>query len=124
MRTQPNRATGIALVLIVAGIAATANADPPDDRIPVEPGAGQWTTWVISSGKDCRVPPPPGAAATRAELRTMANLIRQNDAQVQQQITFWDAGAPAYRWMDLINQRALDGKPLTAFSHRVYTYVA
>ena len=54
----------------------------------------------------------------------MADLIGQNDAQAQQQITFWDAGAPAYRWIDLINQRALDAKPLTPYAHRVYTYVA
>ena len=28
----------------------------------VEPKAGTWKTWVISSGKDFRVPPPPDAA--------------------------------------------------------------
>jgi hypothetical protein len=64
-----------------------------DDRI--EPNAGNWLTWVISSGKDYRVPPPP--EETRAELRVLADLIGHNDAQIQQQITFWDAGAPAYR---------------------------
>ena len=25
----------------------------------IEPNAGKWRTWVISSGKDYRVPPPP-----------------------------------------------------------------
>jgi membrane-associated phospholipid phosphatase len=132
MSTQSNRATSFALSLIVIAINTAALADRDDgrhegrqdDSIPIEPGAGQWRTWVISSGRDYRVPPPPGAAATRAELRAMADLIQQNDAQAQQQITFWDAGSPAYRWIDLINQRALDGKPLTAFSQRVYTYVA
>src|SRR5437899_12593154 len=66
----------------------------------IEPNAGKWRTWVISSGKDYRVPPPPGSAETRAELRSLAELISHNDAQTQQQIQFWDAGAPAYRWMD------------------------
>src|SRR5713226_10432841 len=65
----------------------------------IEPNAGNWRTWVISSGKDYRVPPPPGHAETRAELRSLADLISHNDAQTQQQIQFWDAGAPAYRWM-------------------------
>ena len=27
----------------------------------VEPKAGTWKTWIISSGKDYRVPPPPDA---------------------------------------------------------------
>lgn len=35
----------------------------------VEPGAGAWKTWVISSGSAIKVPPPPGQAATRAEIK-------------------------------------------------------
>ena len=31
----------------------------------VEPKAGTWKTWVISSGKDFRVPPPPDDAAPK-----------------------------------------------------------
>ena len=91
----------------------------------IEPNAGNWRTWVISSGRDYRVPPPPGAAETRAELRALADLISHNDAQAQQQIAFWDAGAPAYRWIDLLNARTLAGTP-TATNGRtgVYTYVA
>ena len=41
----------------------------------IEPNAGKWRTWVISSGKDYRVPPPPGRSETRAELRLLADLI-------------------------------------------------
>ena len=93
-------------------------------RDEIEPGAGNWRTWIISSAEDLRVPAPPNPAETRAELRTMQQLISNNDAQIKQQITFWDAGAPAYRWIDLINSRLLAGKATTAFPHRVYTYVA
>jgi hypothetical protein len=90
----------------------------------VEPGAGDWRTWVISSGRDYRVPPPPNPAETQAELRALADLIGRNDAQARQQIAFWDAGAPPYRWVDLINARLLAGTPTTQYPHRVYTYVA
>ena len=90
----------------------------------IEPHAGDWRTWVISSGKDYRVPPPPRQAETRTELRSLAELISDNDAQTQQQIAYWDAGAPAYRWIDLISARLLAGKPTTTYPHRVYTYVA
>jgi membrane-associated phospholipid phosphatase len=79
---------------------------------------------MISSGRDYRAPAPPGAARTQAELRQLENLVRHNGAAEQAQIAYWDAGAPAYRWMDLLNTRAVNGQPMTAYAHRVYTYVA
>ena len=90
----------------------------------IEPSAGQWRTWVISSGEDYRVPAPPGPAQTRAELRELENLTDQTDDEVRRKIRFWDAGDPAYRWIDLLSARALAGTPTTAYSHRVFTYVA
>jgi len=101
-----------------------ARLDGKDERAQIEPNAGAWRPWVISSGRDYRVAPPPGHKGTKAELRLLAELMSHNDAQVQQQIAFWDAGAPAYRWIDLINARLLAGTPTTPYSHRVYTYVA
>ena len=71
-----------------------------------------------------RVPPPPGPSETRAELRSLADLISRNDAQIQQQIAFWDAGAPAYRWIDLLNARILAGDTDGNQRAGVYTYVA
>ena len=72
---------------------------------------------------------PRAAAAERRlrrcrELRSLKEVISQNDAQTRQQIAFWDAGSPAYRWIDMINARVLAGTPTTAYVHRVYTYVA
>jgi len=112
-------------LLVVLTFAAVALPLQVQADGSIEPNAGNWRTWVISSGRDYRVPPPPGPAATQAELRALANLISHNDAQAQQQITFWDAGAPAYRWIDLLNARTLAGVP-TATNGRtgVYTYVA
>jgi membrane-associated phospholipid phosphatase len=90
----------------------------------IEPHAGTWRTWVISSGKDFRVPPPPRPSETRAELRSLADLISHNNAQTGQQIAFWDAGAPAYRWLDMIHSRLFAEVATTPYPHRVYTYVA
>ena len=95
-----------------------------DERVQIEPHAGKWRTWAISSGRDYRVPAPPGQKETKAELKQLAEIMCHNNAQVEQQIAFWDAGAPAYRWIDLINERILAGTPTTLYSHRVYTYVA
>jgi membrane-associated phospholipid phosphatase len=90
----------------------------------IEPGAGQWRPWVITSPAAYRAPAPPNPAETRAELRQMFDLIRQNDATALAQITYWDAGAPAYRWMDLINARADANLSLSPYPARLYTYVA
>ncbi len=90
----------------------------------IEPTAGQWKTWVISSGKDYRVPPPPSPSETQAELRALSDLVSHNDQATAAQIEYWDAGAPAYRWIDLISNRLLAGTPTTAYAHRVFAYVA
>ena len=112
------------LMLMVVSVVFTLSMYAQAGDLPIEPNAGNWRTWVISSGRDYRVPPPPGSADTQAELRALADLISHNDAQAQEQIEFWDAGAPAYRWIDLISARLLSGIPTTPYPHRVYTYVA
>ncbi len=90
----------------------------------VEPTAGTWKTWAISSGRDFRVPPPPDHRAMRQELNEVRDAVVNQDASVQASITYWNAGAPAYRWMQIITNRIFSGKPVTAYSHRLYTYVS
>ena len=85
---------------------------------PIEPNAGTWKTWVISSGEDFRVPPPPEADAAAAELAQMRDLMAQNDPAAADAITFCDAGSPAYRWIDLLNRRLLADQPIPN-SHRI-----
>lgn len=86
----------------------------------IEPKAGTWKTWVITSAEDFRVPPPPANSAT--ELQQLRDLIAKNDAQVAATITFWDAGSPGYRWIELVNNRLLQGQQIP-YAHRVYTYL-
>ncbi len=69
-----------------------------------EPGAGAWKTWVIPSGAAYRLPPPPTGKAGRAEVQTLLRLAQQRDSAALQQIKFWDAGAPGYRWELLAEQ--------------------
>ena len=112
------------LALALLAITAPASGAQTSSGPPVEPTAGQWRTWVISSGKDFRAPAPPTPDETQAELRALAELISHNDGQTASQIAFWDAGAPAYRWIDLISNRLLAATPTSAYPHRVYAYVA
>src|SRR5437588_742641 len=108
--------SGILTMFMLAGSALAQNQ--------IEPQAGTWKTWAISSGKDYRVPAPPDAAATKGELAWLRDFVAQNNAQFKQDIAYWDAGAPSYRWIDLVSTRYLAGDPVTAYPHRVYAYVA
>src|ERR1700682_4278637 len=90
----------------------------------IEPGAGTWKTWAISSGKDYRVPPPPDAATTRGELVWLRSAVSETNPYTADSVRFWSAGAPAYQWLDLISNRSFTGAPMTTFPHRVYTYLA
>ena len=66
----------------------------------IEPGAGDWKTWVISSGSAISVPPPPGEDGTRAELNQLRALAEGRNAAILDAIDFWNAGSPSYRWVD------------------------
>lgn len=90
----------------------------------IEPNAGSWKTWIISSGEDFRVPPPPDASATAAELALLRDMIAQNDAQAAEKIKYWDAGSPAYRWMGIVNNRFAAGDAEIPFPNRINAYLA
>lgn len=70
-------------------------------KAQVEPEAGNWKTWLISSGKDYRLPAP---ASYKEEVAEVISRQKNPDATTKQQITFWDAGAPGYRWQDMMNK--------------------
>lgn len=118
------RAAMVAALMLTAG---TADGGENRNRWlndAVEPEAGSWKTWAITSGKDYRVPPPPNARATRVELANLRYLVADRDPKIAASIQYWSAGAPAYRWMQLITERILAGKPVTGYPHRLYAYVA
>ncbi len=83
-----------------------------------------WKTWVIASAQKHEVPPPPHMPATREELRWVREAVAETNPHIVAQIRYWDAGAPSYRWMELVAQRQIEGKPLGAFFVRASTYVA
>jgi membrane-associated phospholipid phosphatase len=93
------------IIFAAVSLAATLSAQ-------VEPNAGQWKTWVIPSGSAYRLPAPPDAAATAEEIQWLKLCAANRTAAELTQIRFWDAGAPAYRWMQLTQQLAVsEGLP-------------
>ncbi|HUR66576.1 MAG TPA: phosphatase PAP2 family protein [Chitinophagaceae bacterium] len=67
----------------------------------VEPGAGSWKTWFISSGKDHRLTAP---LPYKTELPLILEKQKNITPKDRQQILFWNAGAPGYRWQEMMNK--------------------
>ena len=67
----------------------------------VEPGAGNWKTWFITSGKDYRLPAP---TSYKNEIHEVLARQKNLDAKTKQQIAFWNAGSPGYRWQEMMNK--------------------
>jgi membrane-associated phospholipid phosphatase len=67
----------------------------------IEPHAGRWKTWVLSSGSQFRLPPPPRGMAQLIEVGKLISRARRRDAAALNAIRFWDAGPPGYRWNEM-----------------------
>lgn len=67
----------------------------------VEPGAGNWKTWFIPSGREYRLPAP---ATYKSEITQVLEAQKKLNPVMKQQINYWNAGAPGYRWQNLMNQ--------------------
>jgi membrane-associated phospholipid phosphatase len=85
---------------------------------------GEWKTWVIRSGAEHQVPAPPSAEATQAELAWLRNVSGESDPRILEQMRFWDAGPPSYRWMELVAKRQSNGQSVGTFFARAYAYVS
>jgi len=64
----------------------------------IEPRAGEWKTWVLTSGSQFRLPAPPGWHESKEEIEVLEQFAKQRDAAALDLIKFWDAGAPSYQW--------------------------
>jgi len=68
----------------------------------VEPLAGTWKTWVLTSGSQLRLPPPPDSVATRAEIAQLRALEGERDVAARDLINFWDTADPGFRWIEML----------------------
>jgi PAP2 superfamily protein len=67
----------------------------------VEPLAGIWKTWVLTSGSQFRLPPPP-TDLFATEVTELKMLESQRNAATLDLINYWDAGSPGLRWMEML----------------------
>ena len=79
------------VLALLLGLSAVSSAQ-------VEPNAGKWKTWVLTSGDQLRLPPPPDEPAARGEIAQLKDLAKQRNAASVERIVWWNAGPPGYRW--------------------------
>ena len=65
----------------------------------LEPTAGTWKTWFITSARDYRLPAPSSPNSEIAEVLSRQQAL---DSASRQQIIFWNTGAPGFRWHEMI----------------------
>lgn len=76
----------------------------------IEPQAGSWKTWVLTSGSQLRLLPPPDDAASKSELQQMRQMAASRDTAQLDRLNFWNSGPPAFRW----NSMAIPPGPANA----------
>jgi hypothetical protein len=89
-----------------------------------EIGADILETWVIPTANAFRLPPPPNSKTTAKELREVRDRVARRSQEDLASIRFWDAGPPAYRWMQLTEQTAVNAGLPAPFQTRALALVA
>ena len=67
----------------------------------VEPNAGTWRPWFDQQVKPPRLPSPP---SNKEELSEVISAQRALESKGMNQIMYWSAGAPGYRWYNLASK--------------------
>jgi len=88
-------------MLLITLLLAAVPAAQAEETGSAVPQAGTWKTWVIASGAQLRVPPPPDRAATEKELDELVRLAAARDRAAYDRVAYWDTGSPSYRWSEI-----------------------
>jgi len=94
----------IILSTMITLIAATAMAQADVPRPSTNYNAANWKTWLLDDPQQIVVPPPPSGTQSKAELQTVRQRMSTVDETKMREIKYWDAGAPAYRWNQILPQ--------------------
>jgi len=73
----------------------------------IEPNGRNWKTWVLYTGSQLRLPPPPDLAATAQELAALKDMQAGLDDNQRSKIAYWDQASPSYHWVQWLEQTIL-----------------
>jgi membrane-associated phospholipid phosphatase len=89
--------------VIIIFSAIVAASQPPAIGSPANYEAARWKTWLLDNPEKIIIAAPPGTAQSKQELQTIKQQMTSLDAKKIAAIKYWDAGAPSYRWNQIID---------------------
>ena len=92
----------LSLVITLSSIIATNKMDAQSK--PANYEAANWNTWLLDNPQQIMIAAAPSVAQSKAELQTIKQRINNLDEKKLAKIKYWDAGAPAYRWNQIVIQ--------------------
>ena len=95
----------LAVILLSAPLGNVLTPRASARSSPVEPAAGAWKTWVLTSGTQIQ---PPAPKATKEEVAELLSLQARRDKGALEAIRYWDSGSPSYRWNEIAFKVATD----------------
>src|SRR3982750_465646 len=84
------------LMLLARFVTAQTNTGHPSTNYE----AANWKLWLLDSAQKITITAPP--AQSKAELQNIKRIMSQNTEKDLAEIKYWNAGAPAYRWNQII----------------------
>src|SRR5688572_26806286 len=64
--------------------------------------AANWRTWLLDRPDQITIGPPPNASGSKKELQLIKQTMGKLDEKKLTKIKYWDAGAPSYRWNQIL----------------------
>jgi membrane-associated phospholipid phosphatase len=91
----------IMLSLAILSTAIFASAQMNLSRQSANYEAANWKIWLLDNPQ-IKTVAPPSAAQAKVELQTLRQGTKMLDEKRLAAIKYWDAGAPAYRWNQIV----------------------
>lgn len=86
-------------LIFLSAIASNAQTHVLKQSVNYE--AANWKTWLLDSSQ-MMIIPPPDVTQSKAELKSIKERIDKLDEKKLHEIKYWDAGAPSYRWNQVV----------------------
>lgn len=90
----------LSMVVIITSIVTTAQKELPRQSANYE--AANWKPKLLDNPQQITIVAPPTAAGSKAELGAIKQRMKLLDEKGLSEIKYWDAGAPSYRWNQIL----------------------
>ena len=90
----------LSMVFTLTVMVATAQTNLPRQTANYE--AATWKTWLLDKQQQIMIVAPPLTAQSKIELQSIKQGMGKLDEKKLTAIKYWDAGAPSYRWNQII----------------------